>query len=375
MLERIFHPGRIGALVLPNRIVRSATYEGLADPEGRVGERYADFMGRLSSGGMGLIVTGHLFVRREGRASVGQGGIHDDLAIPGLRSAVRRVHDEGTRIVAQLSHGGGQAGRGETGNPGTVAPSAVTDPAYDRVPAELSVEGIRGIVGAFAAAAARAKEAGFDGVQIHAAHGFLLSQFLSPHRNARRDAYGGSLAGRARIVLEVCEAVRKAAGPAFPVLVKLNGGDLVDGGLETTDARTVAARLAAAGIDAIEVSGGLPSSKEPSITRKGISTVGEEGYFLPFAEAVKTDARVPVISVGGFRSPEFINRVLRSGAADFVSMSRPFLREPGLVSRWSRGDLRRAACISCNLCLRARKSEEGVHCVAGRNAGGAATPP
>lgn len=374
-LEGIFHPGRIGTLLLANRIVRSATNEGLADPEGRVGKRYADFMGRLASGGMGLIVTGHLFVREEGRVSFRQGGIHDDDAIPGLRRAVHRVHDEGTRIVAQISHAGGQAARVGTGVPGTVAPSVVSDPAYGQVPRELSVEDLRVIVGSFAAAAVRAREAGFDGVQLHVAHGYLLSQFLSPHRNVRRDAYGGSLAGRARIVLEICEAVRKAVGPAYPVLVKINGEDFVDGGLVMADARVVAAKLAAARVDAIEISGGLPSSKVPSIFRMGISSVGEEGYYLSFAEAVRTDVRVPVISVGGFRSPDFVNRVLRSGATDFVSMSRPFIREPGLVSRWSRGDLRRATCISCNLCLRASRSEEGVHCVVDRKPGEGVSPP
>lgn len=373
-MEKTFHPGRIGTLLLRNRIVRSATYEGLADPEGRVEKRYVDFMGRLASGGVGLIVTGHLFVREEGRVSFRQGGIHDDDGIPGFRRAVRRVHDEGSRIVAQISHAGGQAVQGKSGSSGTVAPSAVSDPAYSRIPAELSVEDIREIVGSFAAAAVRAREAGFDGVQLHVAHGYLLSQFLSPHRNVRSDAYGGSLAGRARIVLEVCEAVRKAVGPTYPVLVKINGEDFVDRGLESADAQIVAARLAAAGIDAIEASGGLPSSKAPSIFRKGIASVGEEGYFLPFAEAVRTDARVPVISVGGFRSPDFVNRVLRSGAADFVSMSRPFIREPGLVSRWSRGDLRRATCISCNLCLRASRSEEGVHCVVDRKADEGVSP-
>ena len=322
-LEGIFHPGRIGTLLLPNRIVRSATNEGLADPEGRVGRRYVDFLGRLASGGMGLIVTGHLFVREEGRASIRQGGIHNDAAIPGLRQAVRRVHDEGMRIVAQISHCGGQARPREAGVPGTVAPSAVPDPAYRQVPGELSVEEIRGIVGSFAAAAERAREAGFDGVA--AARGARVPAESIPL--AAPECADGCVrrvpCGRARIVLEICESVRRSVGPTYPVLVKINGEDSVDGGLESADARGVATMLAAAGIDAIEVSGGLPSSREPSISRKEISSVGEEGYFLPHAEAVKSDTHVPVISVGGFRSPDFTNRVLRSGTIDFVAMSRP----------------------------------------------------
>jgi 2,4-dienoyl-CoA reductase-like NADH-dependent reductase (Old Yellow Enzyme family) len=238
----------------------------------------------------------------------------------------------------------------------------VADPHYGRVPAAIAAEDIAALRRAFVQGALRVKAAGFDGVQLHAAHGYLLSQFLSPGRNVREDAYGGSGANRARLLAEVCAEIRSQAGRGFGIIVKMNGADLVEGGLEPFGAVEAAAQLAGAGVDAVEVSGGVLMRKPAPIFRTKIDTAADEGYFRSFARAVKQRVTVPVISVGGWRSPEEIDRALASGDADFVAMARPLIREPDLVRRWRGGDRRRAICNSCNRCLRAALSEAGLCC-------------
>lgn len=359
-MASLFEPGRIGALTIRNRIVRSATHEGMTDGEGGVTARYASCLSALAEGEVGLIVTGHLYVREDGRVNRGQGGIDADRFVPALRRVTDEVHRHGAKIVAQISHAGAFA----DGRSGTaVAPSVVPDPSYRHVPVALAGGAIAALVRAFVDGALRAEAAGFDGVQLHAAHGYLLSQFLSPHRNVRDDGYGGSPAGRARFVAEVCAGIRAAVSPGFAVLVKMNGADLVAGGLDLAGAQVAAGLVASAGVDAIEVSGGLLMPKPPpTIFRTRIDGAADEGYFRALARAVKDRVAVPVISVGGWRSPHEIDRVLASGDVDFVSMSRPLVREPGLVRRWRSGDDRRAACTSCNRCLKATLSEAGLCC-------------
>jgi 2,4-dienoyl-CoA reductase-like NADH-dependent reductase (Old Yellow Enzyme family) len=356
----LFTPGTIGPMTVPNRIVRSATHEGITDGEGQLSPRYAPFLEALAKGGVGLVVTGHLYVREDGRVNRNQAGIDHDRFVPRLRGVGDAVHRHGAGIVAQISHAGANA------DPLTsvaLAPSAVADPGYRHVPVALAAEDVPALVQAFVAAALRVKAAGLDGVQLHAAHGYLLSQFLSPSRNVRDDAYGGSAARRARLLGEICAGIRRAAGPGFAVLVKMNGADLVEGGLELADATAAAAVLVASGVDAIEVSGGLLMPRlPPAIFRTKIDRPADEGYFRALARAVKARVNVPVISVGGWRSPQEIDRALAAGDADFVSMSRPLVREPDLVRRWRAGDDRPATCTSCNRCLKATLSEAGLCC-------------
>lgn len=365
---RMFEPGFIGRIALPNRLVRSATREGKGDPEGRVTDELVEFMGELAAGGVGLIVSGALYVRTDGRAYVGDVGIHDDPAIQGLRKMARRVHEVGGRIAAQINHVGAQVKAGEAGaGRNLIAPSAIADPGYPQIPTELTHAGIREIASSFGAAAFRAKEAEFDAVQLHLAHGYLLSQFLSPHRNLRADAYGGTVAERMRAVVEVYMEVRRAVGEQFPVLVKMNGEDGLEGGLTRSEAIKIAGALASLGVDGIEVSGGLSSSKPSTIFRLNVKSQDDEGYFLSIAHAIRKEVRVPVISVGGFRSPIRIESALANGMADFVALSRPLVREPGLPKRWRAGDTSGATCISCNRCLRASASPKGLYCPVSRS--------
>jgi 2,4-dienoyl-CoA reductase-like NADH-dependent reductase (Old Yellow Enzyme family) len=227
----------------------------------------------------------------------------------------------------------------------------------------MSIEYIQQVVAAFGAAAKRAQKAGFDGVQIHAAHEYLYTQFLSPVFNRRNDAYGGSVENRARIVLETLDAMRAAVGDDFPILIKMNCQDFLDGGLTLEDSLKIADMLQNKGIDAIELSGGTRMSGDLGPVRPGISSKEKEAYFRKEAKSFKEMLKIPLILVGGIRSMEMAEQLLDQGLADYISMCRPFIREPGLVKRWASGDRRKATCISDTQCRDAAFSGKGICCV------------
>ena len=328
-------------MVLPNRFIRSATWEGLATDEGHCTPRLLEIVTGLAQGGVGLVITGHAFVHPQGRHSRWQLGIYSDDLIANLQSMTRAVHENGGKIVVQLAYGGAYLSRSRL--------------------QRMSVQDIREVVGYFGHAAARAQKAEFDGVQIFAAHGFYLSQFLCPRYNHRTDEYGGDIENRARALVETLHAVRKAVGGDYPVLVKLNGRDFVENGLVLEDAVWVGKMLEKEGIDAIELSGGLLNN--PNVMDPKIDAGKGEAYFLVEAREFKKVLTVPLILVGGIRSYDEARKLLQTGVADYISMSRPFICEPGLVERWKAGDLRKAACISCNNCFEQIKNGAGVSCV------------
>jgi 2,4-dienoyl-CoA reductase-like NADH-dependent reductase (Old Yellow Enzyme family) len=225
---------------------------------------------------------------------------------------------------------------------------------------------IIGTIDDFARAALRAKRCGFDGVQLHAAHGYLLSQFLSRFYNKRTDEYGGGLENRMRVVLDTLGAVKAAVGEDFPVLIKINSDDFLKDGFNRREMVQVAAMLKKEGIHAIEISGGTHlSPDEYSFSRKtGIVPEDKELYFDEAASLYKERIKAPLMLVGGIRSYNVAERVVNEGLADYVSLCRPLIREPHLVRRWRSGDTRKAACISCNECFKPARAAEGVHCVA-----------
>jgi 2,4-dienoyl-CoA reductase-like NADH-dependent reductase (Old Yellow Enzyme family) len=363
LTKSVFDTITINGLELSNRLVRSATWEGLSDPDGSVNDRLIDVYRDLAEGGVGLIITGYIAVRADGRQQSTQLLAHRDEFVPGLAGIADIVHEHGGKIVAQIVHCGGQADRKATGlDP--VAPSAVESPGYPEVPRELSTDDINTLIASFANAARRLKEAGYDGVQLHGAHGYLLAQFLSPSRNRRRDRWGGSLEGRSRFTIEVYRAVRALVGPDWPVMIKLNANDFLDGSTTEEDSTFLAAALAEAGIDAIEVSGGTGGSGKLGAARSKIETEADEAYFLPQAEAIRSAAPgVPIMLVGGVRSLGRIEEILAAGAADCFSMCRPLIREPGLPARWAAGDHRPAECVSCSGCFGPARKGEGIRCV------------
>jgi len=270
-MKKLFETSEIKGIKLPNRFVRSATWEGMATVEGAVTPKLIETVTRLVRGGVGLIVSSHTYVRQEGQATPWQLGIYKDGLIPGLQEMAEAVHRCGGRIVLQLAHAGAFA----VESPGAELPLAVSN--YEGLAEsplkEISAEDIQALVRAFADGARRAKAAGFDGVELHAAHGYLLSQFFSPLYNRRRDDYGGSVANRARICLEILAAIRKEVGTDYPVLIKMNGQDYHRNGLVREESLQIAKLLAEAGMDALELSGGLLKSIKGSPSRPRIEAI------------------------------------------------------------------------------------------------------
>jgi 2,4-dienoyl-CoA reductase-like NADH-dependent reductase (Old Yellow Enzyme family) len=361
-MATLFDTTKLGSLSLANRFIRSATWEGLAAPNGAVTPRLIDRMVVLAQGQAGLIISGHTYVTPEGQASPNQLGVHDDSLLPGLRELTEAVHAHGGTILLQLAHAGYFADETRTGRRPLIV--SRTAACAQKSCEELSLERIHGLVRAFGQAALRAQKAGFDGVQLHAAHGYLLSQFLSPAFNQRADEYGGSLDNRIRILREIYEATRSLVGNKFPLLVKLNCKDFVNHGLTIQESVEAARRLARTGFDAVEVSGGLVSGGKLSPSCRDILEPRKESYFKKFAAKIKPGLACPLILVGGNRSPETMQRLLDEGTAEYFSLSRPLICEPDLIKRWGSGDTKKSRCISCNLCFQPGFEGKGVHCVA-----------
>ncbi|HMK44650.1 MAG TPA: NADH:flavin oxidoreductase [Dissulfurispiraceae bacterium] len=357
----LFEPFQLGTLSLPNRIVRSATYEKMADDDGFVTERLIDLYRDLTEGGVGLIVTGNALVHTSGRSVPQQICIHNEFYSAGLRNLTAAVHELGGKIVVQLVHGGRQSFPSMLAGAAPVAPSAVYEPTLKITPRELRHEEIMQLADAFGAAARRAAEAGFDGVQIHAAHGYLVNEFLSPHTNRRNDYWGGDEERRFHFAEEVLLAIRREAGDALPVLFKLNAKDFVEGGLQPEESLAIAQRLAFMGVTAVEISGGIYESG-PVTVKPHIKGPETEAYFRDMSRYFKQHLKIPVILVGGLRSRSVMEDVLTSGDADLVSLSRPIIREPNLP-KLMRGGKETADCISCNACLRFFRIPY-THCVA-----------
>jgi len=310
-----------------------------------------------------LIITGFTFVRPDGKQLPGKMGIHTDNFGAAYTNLTSTVHSAGGKIAIQLVHAGGQT---DSENAGCqpLAPSFIKVAQYPEMPKELSIKEIHDIVNAFAKGADRAKKWGFDAVQIHGAHGYLINQFLSPLTNRRTDEYGGSIDNRSRFLFEVYNKIRETVGPGYPVMIKLNAKDNIKGGLEIDDSVYVAHNLSGAGIDAIEVSSGTPASGDESPVRMKINEPSKEAYHLSSAKKIKENVQCPVILVGGIRSYEIAEKVIREDGLDYISMARPLIREPALSNRWMQGDHSPAKCISCNSCFMPGIKEGGIYCVA-----------
>ena len=391
----VFTPDRIGPLEIKNRLIRSATFEHAAE-KGEVSDTLISIHRRLAGGGIGLIVTGISWAHPLMPAPPALVRADDDAFIPGLRRLAGAVHQAAPdcRIMLQLHHPGRQvvtpadqariasfrspaylayvrkhpeamshAAAGTPYLPEPIAPSAIQDELFHRAPRALTQEQIEQVIDAFAEGIRRAQEAGFDGAQLHAAHGWLLSSFLSPRTNQREDLYGGSTENRARIVLEIYRRARNRVGKDFPIMIKFNTTDFLPGGTDLPEAIHLGKIFSEEGFDALEASGGMWEAvtrpKEelgwtPVLlpeSRTGIRTAEQEAYFRPAAGALKAEVRAKILSVGGYRSFGKIEETIASGFADFVSLARPLVRQPDLPNQWLAGGPDRAECISCNACL------------------------
>jgi 2,4-dienoyl-CoA reductase-like NADH-dependent reductase (Old Yellow Enzyme family) len=360
----LLEPGRIGRLLLGNRIVRAATSESMAEIDGRVSRELVAFYRELGRGGAGLIITGHIYVEPRGQYTPRQMGIDRDECVPGLRSLTDAAHEGGGAIFAELAHAGSQSLIGDIE---PVAPSLVPNAIFARTPREMDEDDINAVIDAFAAAARRAVEAGFDGIHIHGGNGYLISEFSSPHANRRDDRWGGCAENRGRFFLAICEAIRDAVGPDVPVTARIGVADALEDGLETGESTERARLLAAKGIDGFETTYGVMTSYRENIrpyvavsalraVTSGLvprlwSPAGPEAYYREFARAIRQAVDVPVILVGGMRTTAMMNDVIRSGDADFIAMARPFIREPDIARQITNGRRGMVDCVSCNICL------------------------
>lgn len=355
--------GLIGTLELKNRIIRSATWEGMCGEDGRPTQKLMDYYADLVKGGIGLIISGYTYVRPDGKQLPGKMGIYTDAFSEDFKKLTRMVHDAGGKIAIQLVHAGGMADLKSLGRK-PVAPSAIKAGKFPDLPLALPILEIEDITDAFAKAAGRAKDWGFDAVQIHGAHGYLVSQFLSPETNHRTDEYGGTLENRSRFLFDIYEKIRARVGKAFPVFIKFNGDDHLENGLTAAEALEVAKQLSQAGIDAIEVSSGSASSGSKGPARTKLTSPDLEAYNLDLAKGIKQQVACPVISVGGFRSLTIAQKAVAEDGIDFISLSRPLIREPDLPLKWLGGQTGKAECISCNKCFIPGMTKGGIYCVA-----------
>ncbi len=362
MGKSLFDNIQIGHLTLKNRIVRSATWEGMCDDDGNVTPQLVEYYRQLARGETGLLISGYSYVRADGKQLPGKMGICHDSYLPGLMGLTEAVRQEGGAIFCQLVHAGGQTTRKVIGKQPLV-PSKTGYKGYQDDPQEMTADDINDLVTAFGEAARRARDAGFDGVQLHGAHGYLINQFLSPLCNQRQDAYGGSVEKRMTFLQEVMIAVRSAVGSDYPLTIKLTASDHLEGGLQLQDCVEIAIRLQELGIDAIEVSSGTAVSGALSPVRQHINAPEKEAYNAKLARAIKKVVQVPVMVVGGLRSCGVMQTLLLEGDADLFAISRPLIREPDLPRIWKDDDGHTATCISCNGCFRPGLKGEGIYCI------------
>lgn len=328
---------------LPNRLCKSAMTEGLASPTGRATPAHQQLYAAWAAGGAALHISGNIMIDARFLERAGNVVVEDESGLAELRAWAGAVHAQGSLLWGQISHPGRQCPRLVNLHP--LAPSAIQlDLAgnFGR-PRAMTEAQILDVVARFARTAAVLKTAGFDGVQVHSAHGYLLSQFLSPRTNRRTDAWGGSLENRARLLLESVRAVRAAVGPQFPLSVKLNSSDFVKGGFEPQECLQVVRWLSEAGVDLLEVSGGTYEQIEFFKTHAEDeirdSTRQREAMFLKYADAIKAVAAMPVMVTGGFRTRAGMDDALRAGATDMIGLARPFCLDPAFARRMLAGEL------------------------------------
>ncbi len=372
-MTSLFDELTIGSMTARNRIVRAATAESLATRDGGLTPELLGIYGELAWGGAGTIITGYTYVTPDGKPSEGALGLCDDAALHRFRSLADVVHENDARIIMQLVYGGSKS-KLSADDPRRLAPadqaavdgaptvsilgaSAIAHPRTHLVPTEATSDQLAALAEAFGQAAVRARACGFDGVEVHVAHGYLLSQFLSPFFNRREDEYGGSLAGRARLAVQCVKAVRAQVGSEYPVLVKLNSCDEwgdpkgARGGLGEDESAQVAAWLVQAGANGVDVSGDwhAASSTAPA----------GEPYFAAFGARLAHELDIPVIVTGGWRDPAVIAAHLESGGIAGIGMGRPLICEPDLPRRWSSGDAAPSMCIGCGTC----QKHAGIPCL------------
>ncbi|MHB1295139.1 MAG: oxidoreductase [Anaerolineae bacterium] len=349
----LFDSLTVGSLPLANRVMRSATAERLADPFSGAPLPALDAMYRaLAEGEVGLIVTGHAYIHRSGQAHSAMSSIARDELVPAWRKVIRPAQSLGARVMMQINHAGASCDPAVT--PEALSPSGVATNQLV-APRTMSEEEIAVLIEGFGQAARRAQAAGFDGVQIHAAHGYLISQFLTPATNRRTDSWGGDAQRRTLFLRLVVAEVRRQVGQDYPVWVKLGVAGSEKYGLTIEEGAAIGAVCLAAGVDCVEISHALGTPE--SLNQDG------EAWFLPLAEAVRQQVgpQYPLALVNGFRTLGMMNAALESGLVQLVSLCRPLIAEPNLVAKFRTGESDAAKCVSCNRCSHGQRGD-GIAC-------------
>ena len=389
-MSALFTTKKIGNVEIPNRFVTSATYESMANENGEVSDELIKRYEKLAKGGVGLSITGLMYVHDSGRGYKFQTSIHHDSMIEGLKKLTDAVHQASGKIAFQLVHCGRQTTKKMTGQTPLAPSSRGRDPMNFVKPKEMTEDEIMEMIKAFGAAAKRAVQAGADAVQLHGAHGYLISEFLSPFFNIRTDSWGGSDENRFRFLKEVFHEIKKMVPDGFPVLVKMNTNDYTPKeGIIPSLAAIYAGWLAELGIDGVEVSCGTTNYSYMNMCRGDVPTpellqslawyekpigrlmIGklegkynlEEGYNLEAAMIIKPVlGDTPLFLVGGMRRVSHMEEVLENNYADFISMSRPFIREPFLANKIKEGKTDKVSCVSCNRCFAGIANNLPVYC-------------
>jgi 2,4-dienoyl-CoA reductase-like NADH-dependent reductase (Old Yellow Enzyme family)/thioredoxin reductase len=360
--EMMLQPFRLGSLTLPNRVVMTTVKLGYGTGKGEVTDRHVAFYVRRAQGGVGLIASESMYVQRNGRELPTQLSIHVDELVPGLRRLTEAVHAAGGMMMAHINHAGRAANPKLVSAGELISASEVLCPANQVIPRALTRGEIPEVVAAFGAAARRVREADFDAIEIPFSHGYLIHQFLSPHTNQREDGYGGTFENRLRLGRQVISVVREQVGSDFPIVVRLNANDYVEGGLNLEDAVEIARDLEALGVNAVSVTSGtmcdtVPFCLYPSGTPKA--------HLLPMAARIRETIGLPVIVAGRIRSPAVAREALAAEQTDLIGLGRPFLADPDWVRKIQGGDEEAILlCAACHQgCLAQLRKGEGTHCM------------
>ncbi len=364
----LLKPIVVGGLELRNRIAMAAMETCYADSEGYVTERSINHYISRAKGGVGLIIVEIASVDDTGRSFGRQLGIHRDDFVPKLKELARAIKESGqVKCFIQLHHAGRRAPSEVNKGTRPVAPSPISIWGGE-IPRKLSSEKIGDLIEAFALASVRAKKAEFDGIELHCAHGYLISQFLSPLTNKRTDIYGGDLESRSRFLLEILERIRQKVGQDYPIIIKISGSEFSKGGFDLSDSQKLVRMLERFNIAAFEISAGYKASSEEGYINASIPVANlpmaySRGYFVHLAEGIKKVTKVPVIAVGRLDDPSLAEKVIAEGKADLISIARGLLADPLFPSKLIQGkpsDIR--PCIACNTCPDTLSGEEGLRC-------------
>ncbi|MGL5550102.1 MAG: NADH:flavin oxidoreductase [Culicoidibacterales bacterium] len=353
-MRTLFQATKVKNMTLKNRFIRSATWEAMANPNGTPSEQLQQVYEDLAKGGVGLIITSYAYISQMEQPNEGMLGIYADTLIPAYQEMVKRIHQHNAKVAMQLVYGGSLNNHTQAASMTIYGASAIENQTTGIMPIAATKQQIQEVVKLFGEAALRAKQAGFDAVEIHAAHGYFLNLFLAPAYNQRTDEYGGEIHNRARIIYEIVAEIRRAVSEEFPIMIKLNVSDFSgQDGFTFEEAQIVCQRLDQLGIDLIELSGGnlaFPDNPATFNKHKNINHIAEQSYFSREASIIAASINAKVILVGGNKNFAKMEVILNESEIAYFGLSRTLFSEANLIQRWKQTPTARPKCVACNRC-------------------------